>query len=170
MIAEAFAARATVTFKQLQVHSVTVSMQREHLKSLMLFYIECVSTKGPFLADGGEADTLDSNVWHVLTSKTFAGSLVEAKSFIDDQGSFVSEILASMDDGEVRDVVKSVATLFINVINGIDEIVAERDPNHRGANSEDSKLPPVSPQDLVLILNSEFSAIVRSQKERLQAR
>ena len=80
------------------------------------------------------------------------------------------EILASMDGGEVRDVVKSVATLFINVINGIDEIVAERDPNHRGANSEDSKLPPVSPQDLVLIRNSEFSVIVRSQKERLLAR
>ena len=82
----------------------------------------------------------------------------------------MSEILASMDDGEVRDVMKSVATLFINSLNGIDEIVTERDPNNRGANSEDSKLPPVSPQDLVLILNSEFSAIVRSQKERLQAR
>ena len=92
------------------------------------------------------------------------------KSFIDDQGLFVSEILASMDDGEVRDVVKSVATLFINAINGIDEIVAERDPNNRGANSEDSKLPPVAPQDLVLIHNSEFSAIVRSQKECLLTR
>ena len=48
--------------------------------------------------------------------------------------------------------------------------MAERDPSNRGANSEDFKLPPVAPQDLVLIRNSEFSAIVRSQKERLLAR
>uniref|UniRef100_M4C3V2 Uncharacterized protein n=1 Tax=Hyaloperonospora arabidopsidis (strain Emoy2) TaxID=559515 RepID=M4C3V2_HYAAE len=39
MIAEAFAARATVTFKQIQGHSVTVSIQREHLKSFDVFYI-----------------------------------------------------------------------------------------------------------------------------------
>ncbi|CAH0486143.1 unnamed protein product [Peronospora farinosa] len=52
IIAKAFAASATVTFKQLNRHSVTVSMQREYLKSLMLFYIECVGAKGPFLADG----------------------------------------------------------------------------------------------------------------------
>ena len=64
----------------------------------MLFYIECVGAKGPFLADCGEADTLEPNEWHVSTPKTFAASLVEVKSFIDDQGSFLSEILASMDD------------------------------------------------------------------------
>ncbi|CAI5735827.1 unnamed protein product [Hyaloperonospora brassicae] len=145
-------------------------MQQEHLKSLVLFYIKCVGAKGPFLADDGEADTLDPNDRHVSTSKKFAAGLVEVKSFIDDQGSFVPEILATMDDGEVRDVVENVATLFINTINGIDEIVAERDPNNRGVNSEDSKLPPVAPYDLVLIRNSEFSAIVRSQKERLLAR
>ncbi|CAI5704033.1 unnamed protein product [Peronospora effusa] len=45
MIAYAFAARAAVIFKQLNRHSVTVSMQREYLKSLMLFYIECVGAK-----------------------------------------------------------------------------------------------------------------------------
>ncbi|CAI5720918.1 unnamed protein product [Peronospora farinosa] len=82
IIAKAFAASATVTFKQLNRHSVTVSMQREYLKSLMLFYIECVGAKGPFLADGGKADTLDSNEWHVLTSKNFSASLVEVKSFV----------------------------------------------------------------------------------------
>ncbi|UIZ22015.1 hypothetical protein KXD40_008897 [Peronospora effusa] len=75
-----------------------------------------------------------------------------------------------MDDIEVKDIVKSVASMFINAINGINEIVAERDPNHRGANSKDFKLPPVVPQDLVLIRISEISAIVRSQKERLLAR
>ena len=37
MITEAFAARATVTFKQIQGHSVTVSIQREHLKSFDVF-------------------------------------------------------------------------------------------------------------------------------------
>ncbi|CAH0491984.1 unnamed protein product [Peronospora farinosa] len=145
-------------------------MQREHLKSLMLFYIECVSAKGPFLADGGEADTLDSNEWHVSTSKNFAASLVEVKSFSDDQGSVVSEILASMDDVQMKDVVKNFSTLFYNALNGINRIVDERDPNNRGANLKDFKLPPVVPQDLVLIRTSEFSAIARSQKERLLAR
>ena len=134
-IAEAFVVRATVIFKQIQGHSVTVSMQREHLKNLLLFYIECVVALGPFLADDGEADTLDLNEWHVSTSKTFDACLVEVKSFIDDQGSFASDIIASMDDGKVRNVVKSVATLLNNAINGIIEIVAKRDPNPRGANS-----------------------------------
>ncbi|CAI5704103.1 unnamed protein product [Peronospora farinosa] len=54
-------ARATVTFKQLQGHFVTVSIQQEHLKSLVLLYIECVGAKCPFLADSGEAVTLDFN-------------------------------------------------------------------------------------------------------------
>uniref|UniRef100_M4BQY6 Uncharacterized protein n=1 Tax=Hyaloperonospora arabidopsidis (strain Emoy2) TaxID=559515 RepID=M4BQY6_HYAAE len=99
MIAGAFAARATVTFKHLQGHSVTVSMQREHLKSLMLSYIECVSAK------------------------------------------------------EVSNVMKSVTTLFINAINGIDEIVAERDPNNRGTDSG-LQSSTRAPQDLVLIRNS----------------
>ncbi|RQM18793.1 hypothetical protein DD237_007901 [Peronospora effusa] len=94
-------------------------MQREHLKSMILFYIECVGAKGPFLANGGEADTLYSNEWHVSTSRNFAASLVEVKSCINDQGSFVSEVLASMDDVEVKDVAKSVVTLFINAIKDI---------------------------------------------------
>ncbi|CAI5726705.1 hypothetical protein KXD40_002295 [Peronospora effusa] len=135
----------------------------------MLFYIKCVGAKGPFLVDGGEADTLDSNEWHVWTSKNFAASLVEVKNFIDDHSSFVSEILASMDDVDVKDVVKSVATLFINAINESNEIVAARDPDDRGANSEDFILPSVAPENLVLLRTSEFSAFVRSHEERLLA-
>ncbi|RMX66522.1 hypothetical protein DD238_004523 [Peronospora effusa] len=77
MIAYAFAARAAVIFKQLNRHSVTVSMQREYLKSLMLFYIECVGAK--------------------------------------------------------------VATLFIDAINDINEIVAKRDLNNRGADFRNFK-------------------------------
>ncbi|CAI5702052.1 unnamed protein product [Peronospora effusa] len=145
-------------------------MQREHVKSLMLFYIECVSAKGPFLADGGEADTLDSNEWHVSTSKNFAASLVEVKSFSDDQGSVVSEILAFMDDVQMKDVVKNFSTMFCNALNGINRIMDERDPNNRGANLKDFKISLVVPQHLVLICTSEFSAIARSQKERLLAR
>ncbi|UIZ23289.1 hypothetical protein KXD40_007830 [Peronospora effusa] len=94
------------------------SMQREHLKSLMLFYMECVGAKGPFLADG-------------------------VYSFISNHDLFVSEILASMDDVEVKDVVKSVATLFINAINGINKIVVDRDSNTRCATSKDFKYHPL---------------------------
>ena len=65
----------------------------------------------------------------------------------------MSDILASMDDEEVRDVVKIVSTLFINAINGIDEIVAERDPNNRGTDSG-LQSSTRAPQDLVLIRNS----------------
>ncbi|RMX67634.1 hypothetical protein KXD40_008896 [Peronospora effusa] len=54
MIAEAFACTR-------DGHFVTASIQQEHLKSLVLLYIECVGAKCPFLADSGEAVTLDFN-------------------------------------------------------------------------------------------------------------
>ena len=102
--------------------------------------------------------------------KLFAAKLETVKQFIEDLGSFVNDFLSEMPDDEIDCIVKNVASLFINTIEGVHGIVAERDSRNQAAASMETLLPPVVPQDLIKIRNSEFCAIVRGHRQRLQVR
>eukprot|EP00957_Ditylum_brightwellii_P087283 6643192-Ditylum_brightwellii.AAC.1 len=64
-----------------------------------------------------------------------------------------------MPDEDVVSVAKNVAKLFINTIKSLSEFVAKRDSRNQAADSVDTKLSPVVPQDLIKICNAEFCAI-----------
>lgn len=60
MIVDHFAARVTITFKQVQVHAVTVSELRSRLDSLQEFYLPATDGNGLRTADEAtDADASD---------------------------------------------------------------------------------------------------------------
>ena len=62
MVLVPFAERAKITFKKLQGHEVTVSMQRGHLESVKLYFMESVQAEGPFAEGSNAADDLKITV------------------------------------------------------------------------------------------------------------
>eukprot|EP00957_Ditylum_brightwellii_P190678 14515638-Ditylum_brightwellii.AAC.1 len=61
MILGPFSRRATIAFKQLQGHEVTVSMQQQHFDSVQLYYMESMSTEGPFVYGSDDAAALENS-------------------------------------------------------------------------------------------------------------
>lgn len=56
-----------------------------------------------------------------------------------------------MPKDEFKEGLKSSVTLLIDTIDGVGEIVAERDFKNLDAHSQETTLPPVLPQDLIYI-------------------
>ena len=78
MIIDHFAVRSTLTFKQLQGHAVTVSMQKSRLASLQDFHLSAFDDMGPLLES--EANALDLEQCMLSTCRRFAGSYAKAKT------------------------------------------------------------------------------------------
>ena len=156
-----FAACATVTFKGLQGHSVTVSMQRNHLAYLQTVFLRTVGGGGPLTEF--EAASLDNPLWVLSECRSFSASLFKVKEFIMNLGSFADAKLQQVDEENIEKLVKDVAILDVRVVGGISGIVAERDT----ANDCDQPLPPALPHQLVTISRSDLCCIIRTHRERL---
>ena len=117
MIIDHFAARSTLTFKQLQGHAVTVSMQKSRLASLRDFHLSAFDDMGPVLES--EANVLDLKQWMLSPCRRFAGSYAKAKTVIMNQGSFVLQKVQKLPDAEVEFLVKDVTKLYVEAISGI---------------------------------------------------
>ncbi|KAI2502195.1 hypothetical protein MHU86_12247 [Fragilaria crotonensis] len=107
---------------------------------------------------------------HVFNGK-FAMRLDDAHHFIDNCGSFVMERLQKLsapEDGgnllEYAQVLKSVGRMFVDLINGVDSIQAERDSSNASA---DYLVPPSTPSQLQFMSNRDFSILLQQQRERL---
>jgi hypothetical protein len=107
---------------------------------------------------------------HVSKGK-YAMQLDAAHSFIENCGCFVMERLHVLSlPGEGGNllgyiqVLKSVAHMFVDLINGIESIQAERDAAN---DSSDFLLPPVTPLQLVDVTNRDFSILIQQQRQRL---
>ena len=164
MIIDHFASRATITFKAVQGHTVTVSMQRSQLASLQGFYLKAVGGKGPLLEP--EANQLDGEQWLLSRCRRFAGCYAKAKDLIMNQGSFVLAKIEQIDEDCIDALVKDVTNLYTQSAADIGEIVAERDSMNEAADA----LPPVMPHELAVLAHADFCALVRMHRERLLAR
>jgi hypothetical protein len=107
---------------------------------------------------------------HVCNGK-FAMKLDNAHHFIDNCGSFVMERLQKLSVPEVggnlseyAQVLKSVGRMFVDLINGVDSIQAERDSSNA---SSDYLVPPSTPSQLQFMSNRDFSILLQQQRERL---
>eukprot|EP00957_Ditylum_brightwellii_P146684 11165875-Ditylum_brightwellii.AAC.1 len=131
-------------------------MQRQHLDIVQMYYMESVSTEGPFVDGSNNATALEnSGEWVQSKGRTFAAKLEAMKNLIEDQGLLVSRLLLEMSDEDIVCVVKNVAKLFINTIEGLSEIVVERHSRNQDSDLVDTKLLPAVPQDLIRLCNAE---------------
>jgi len=65
---------------------------------------------------------------------------------------------------EYAQVLKSVGRMFVDLINGVDSIQAERDSSNA---SSDYLVPPSTPSQLQFMSNRDFSILLQQQRERL---
>jgi len=149
MVINHFAARATITLKQLQGHRVTVCQQRAYLLSLKTFYLSIVNGKGPF--EEFESNELDSDdKWLLSSCRRYAGSHKKSRDFFLNQGSLVMAKMEQMSEVDIDFLVKEVTKLFVEAAARISRIVGERDAN----NEISDELPAVLPNELVRLEHS----------------
>lgn len=98
------------------------------MKSFQSYYVESVCARGPFVEGDEDVEAFDADdEWQLSKAKTSAVKLINARKFIEDQGSFVRDLLLALPEDEMAYVVTNVASLFINAIKNMGDIVAERD-------------------------------------------
>lgn len=163
MVVAEFSSLVTLTFKMLQGHQVTVSMQRESLISLKSSLLSSVGGRGPLSEP--EAAVLVDSEWVLSECRRFSASILVTKELVLNLGSFVTKKLTLLDACAVENLVKDVANLYVSAAAGIEKVVAERNE----ANEDGEALPPVVPHQLAALSHSKFCSIVATHRERLLA-
>jgi hypothetical protein len=78
----------------------------------------------------------------------------------------LGELEQIQDTAELEALTKDIAMLFVRAVEGISDIVAERDDS----NNAGDHLPPVLPHELAVPEHADFCSVVRSHRERLLTR
>lgn len=86
------------------------------------------------------------------------------KKFIEDQGSFVRDLLSALIEDEMACLVMNVASLSINAIEVMGNILAETDSENHAAGSAESRISPVVSQDMFKTRIAVFFLILRQYK------
>jgi hypothetical protein len=99
-------------------------------------------------------------------NKRYSVGLQSCEAVLKDLGSFVLTAMETIDVEEMAEVIKSIATCSVNLIAGLERIVAKLDLRNDAADF----MPPALPHQLVKLRGQEFAEIVIKQKERLFVR
>ena len=157
MIIKEFSSHSSFCFRALQGHTTTIAAQRVHIEQLRETLITLVKAKGPLSEN--EYNELDKDHWAASESKIFAVKRDNVKEFVFNQGNFVQSKLQGLDDDKLGIFIKDVGILFLESINSIASIAAEQNQINEAA-TEESRLPPVLPQEVGAIQHSDFYSIV----------
>lgn len=139
MVVAEFSRSGTTTFKCLQGHHVTASMQRNHLVLMQKSLLHAVCGRDT-LSDS-EATSLDDSEWVLSECRRFSASISELKQLIMNLGSFVMENLALVPASDVELLFKKVANLYVSSSAGVCDIFDEQN----AATVSDKALTPVFP-------------------------
>lgn len=136
MFVARFSSLATLTFRSLHGHHVTVSMERRSLVSMQTSQLRLMVGCGP-LSDS-EVASLDDSDEVLSDCRRISVSLSATKQLIWYLASFVTNKLALIDASAVRHSVRDVANHCLASAAGVRNIVAERNE----ANESNAALPP----------------------------
>ena len=150
LLVDEFSHSSTTTFKCLQGHHVTVSMQRTHLLTMQTSLLHAVGRRGPLL--DSNATALDESECFLSDFHRFSESISGEKQLVMNLGSFLMDKVAIVDALDVECLFKAVFNLYVSSAAGIDEIVAEQN----AANESYEALSPVVTHQMAALLHSEF--------------
>ena len=125
MFIHKISAEATITFRNLEGLTTIVSQQREGLRHLHGVYAQLFNASGP-LSDE-DADVVDLGVAVVSNDCLFLIQLSDVKEVLEDLGIFVLENIEETGADAMTELVKDISVCTVNLIAGVDYIVAERD-------------------------------------------
>ena len=149
-----FSCLVTTTFKCLQGHHVTVSMQCTHLLIMQTSLMHVVGGRSPLL--DSEATALDESEWVLSKCHRFLASILGANQLVMNLGLFVMDEVDPVNSPNVKRLVKAFANLYVSSAAGLDDIVSERN----AANESNNAHPPVVPHQLTALLHSDFCSVV----------
>ena len=145
MFIHKISAEATITFRNLEGLTTIVSQQREGLRHLHGVYAWLFNASGP-LSDE-DADVVDLGVAVVSDDRLFLLHLSDVKEVLEDLGMFVLDKIEETGADAMTELVKYITVCIVNLIAGVDSVVAERDSSIEAA----LDMPPVLPHQLVLL-------------------
>ena len=111
-----------------------------------------------------EASNQEANTIIDLESWSALQNLV---AFIDGLGSFVLQTMQGeeVNDDDINVLESSFAQLFVSLVDGFSQVVAERDSDNDASRE---LMPAVTPQGLVRMRRAEFAAITMRFKARME--
>jgi hypothetical protein len=156
---DAVAGEISIVIKRLQGLMTVLSQQKAQLQGLAEKLKSLCEVRGPH--DDSTLSMIDRN-YNVICGP-YAVSLSNARDFIENQGSFVMGAMAALPMEDAFMMVRSVASLFCGLVNGISNVVAHRDRNN---NASDEIIPATLPHSLCQLRTSALCALVRRHKMR----
>ena len=145
---------------KLQGYTTILSEQSAVFSRLSRTLCELVRVEGHLTEE--QLASLDVNQF--LVSGRYAAALDGALQFIKDRGSFVLRELQETDEADVVKITRSVAQLFVDLVEGLADICAQRDSSNQASMQ---LLPAVTPQGLVKMRGAQFGAVMLRFKSRL---
>ena len=88
----------------------------------------------------------------------------DAREHLEDQGMFASELLDEIPSAQQGELQRAARILFVEAVNGISKIAAERGSQNRSG----APLPSALPQQLSKMKGRELSRLPRGQQRRLR--
>jgi hypothetical protein len=158
---DAVAGEISIVIKCLQGLRTVLSQQKAQRQGLAEKLKSLCEVRGPH--DDSTLSMIDRNS-NVICGP-YAVSLSNARNFIENQGSFVMGAMAALPMEDAFMMIRSVASLFCEVVNGISNVVAHRDRNNE---SSDEKIPATLPHSLCQLRTSALCALVCRHKMRLE--
>ena len=145
LVVAKFSRSSTTTFKCIQGHHITFSMQRTHLLTMHTSLLHAVGGNGPL--SESDSTAFHDLEWVILECHRLLASISGAKQLVRNLGSFVMDEFALVDAPDVELPIKAVADLYVSSAAGVDAIVSERNV----ANNSEEALLPVVPHHITAL-------------------
>jgi hypothetical protein len=172
LIIQPLVERVEITFKSLQGMNPLVCEQRQHLSKLERDMIARCNIHGPLTADEQVKfnEALEQNPKHGFLMENYCVTTQQIRAAIDEVGVFVQlqmdtlEASAIAEDAEVyRRIIATIAKFGLQLVVGVQKVIAERDAENNSA----EELPAVLPLDLFNVDSRLFTSALRKQRIRL---
>ena len=160
-VLRAMTSRVAVVVKRMQGRVLLVSQQRDEIQQLVIVLKELMNVRGPMSDDEKTVAEADPNT---CVMNRWALRSDDVLDFLKDAGTFVTDLFDTLQVSGKMLVIRSVAECILTMVQGINNVVAERDANNNIAD----ELPPVMPHELVKLRGRDMAAIIVVQRERLQ--
>eukprot|EP00171_Calliarthron_tuberculosum_P002636 IDg2636t1 len=159
---DAVATEITSVVRRLQGLSTLLNQQKAQLEGLVQSLMSLCPVQGPHNAEAMAEIDGDNNA----IRGSFSVSHSNARSFVEDQGSFVMGVMQALPVEDTDCIDRSIAGLIAGLVDGTLGIVAQRDRNNH---SSEDELPVVLPHDLCHQRTASISTVIRRHKSRLES-
>jgi len=156
------ACEISISVCRLQGLRTRLDEQKEEIENLVGTLTGLGSVDGPLSSNSlGMLNHVDD-----VSRGSYSCSLISARDFIDDQGSFAKNGMNSIPSSEAGTVERSVAGLFSGLVNGLSTVVAIRAASAAPA---EPQIGPCIPSTVCKTRPSVFCDLVQRQNGRLSS-